>query len=80
MSELFRVQKIINKLKVNGVEYFIKWVGYGPRHNTWEPAINCQCEKLINEFKTKTMNKDGYVSRKRKGGVVSFFCFKCCIT
>ena len=32
-------------------EYLIKWLGYGPEHNTWEPERNVSnCADLIREY------------------------------
>lgn len=32
------------------VYYFLKWVGYSNRHNSWEPEDNCNCDDLIDQF------------------------------
>ena len=37
-QEVFRIEKIIRKKKINGVEHgFVKWIGYNKDFNTWEP-------------------------------------------
>jgi hypothetical protein len=37
-QEVFRIEKIIRKKKVKGVEYgLVKWLGHSNKFNTWEP-------------------------------------------
>jgi hypothetical protein len=31
-------------------EYMIKWLGYGPEHNSWEPQSSMKCDELIDEY------------------------------
>ena len=42
------------------IEYRIKWLGYGPECNTWEPLKHLYCEDLIEEFENtlKAQKKD----------------------
>jgi hypothetical protein len=41
----------------SGYEYLIRWRGYGPEFDTWEPSINLACPaqiKLYHQVKTNT--------------------------
>jgi hypothetical protein len=31
-------------------EFLIKWLGYGPEHNSWEPESSMKCDELITEY------------------------------
>lgn len=46
------VEAILKKSNIMGKNYyFVKWEGWPPTFNTWEPEENLAgCEKLINEF------------------------------
>ena len=36
MQEVYRVEKVIRKKKINGVEHaLVKWSGYSDKHNSW---------------------------------------------
>uniref|UniRef100_A0AC34Q3X9 Chromo domain-containing protein n=1 Tax=Panagrolaimus sp. JU765 TaxID=591449 RepID=A0AC34Q3X9_9BILA len=53
ITDIFTVEKILDKREKNdgSVEYLIKWKGYDdPKDDTWEPADNCKCPKLIQKF------------------------------
>ena len=40
-QDIYRVEKIIRKKKINGIEHgLVKWVGYSNKFNTWEPMTN----------------------------------------
>jgi Chromo (CHRromatin Organisation MOdifier) domain len=35
-QEVYRVEKVIRKKKINGVEHaLVKWSGYNEKHNSW---------------------------------------------
>ena len=45
-QEVYRVEKVIRKKKINGVEHaLVKWSGYSKKHNQWIPLKDL--EKLI---------------------------------
>ena len=45
-QEVYRVEKVIRKKKINGVEHaLIKWSGYSEKHNQWIPLK--EVDKLI---------------------------------
>ncbi|XP_053201662.1 chromobox protein homolog 5-like [Panonychus citri] len=51
-EEEFTVESIVDR-RVNSegvIEYLLKWVGFSHDDNTWEPADNCACPELIEEF------------------------------
>ena len=62
-------------------EFLIKWLGYGPEHNTWEPEANLKnCPELLSEYwasvkatdvirqeKHKALNARKRVKAKRSG-------------
>lgn len=40
-QEFYQVEKICDCKTVRGKKfYFIKWVGYSSKDNTWEPLVN----------------------------------------
>lgn len=50
-EEVYSVEKILSKRMRKGrEEYLIKWLGYGPKHNTWEPRENIYDDTLIVAF------------------------------
>ena len=63
---VFAAEKILKKRlkKGKGVEYLVKWQGYGPKYNTWEPEENILDQRLIEEFNSKV--KKNVRSRRTK--------------
>lgn len=50
--EEYIVEEIVDRrINEDGVvEYKVRWKGYSSEDDTWEPAENCQCHELIEEF------------------------------
>lgn len=44
--------------------YYLKWLGYTSRYNTWEPEGNMSCDELLNEFNVSRGRKVLGVSKK----------------
>jgi hypothetical protein len=37
-QEVFRIEKVLRKKKINGVEHgLVKWLGYNKKFNEWKP-------------------------------------------
>ncbi|EGT35940.1 hypothetical protein CAEBREN_23071 [Caenorhabditis brenneri] len=52
-KDTFQVEKLTKKKVVNGKnEYFVKWLGYSAKENTWEPEDNLKvsCQQMLDEL------------------------------
>lgn len=49
---LWEVEAILDRAKLRGMmKYLVKWKGFGPEENTWEPATNLRnCRTLLNRY------------------------------
>lgn len=49
--KLSDVEKILDSRNgPKGKEYLLKWKNYSPKHNSWEPASNLKCTKLMENY------------------------------
>lgn len=71
-SDLYSVQDIWDSKKINGKEYFlVKWEGYSPDENTWEPIENLENIRwmvdnfLENKYKVGKMIKNQHASHNQ---------------
>eukprot|EP00658_Telonema_sp_P-2_P083824 TRINITY_DN9178_c0_g1_i10.p1 TRINITY_DN9178_c0_g1~~TRINITY_DN9178_c0_g1_i10.p1 ORF type:complete len:399 (+),score=137.26 TRINITY_DN9178_c0_g1_i10:53-1249(+) len=53
------VSKVVGAKKEGNKNFFkLRWKGFTPKDDTWEPATNCSCPKLISAFKEKEKKKE----------------------
>lgn len=67
-SEVFDVEKIIDKREgSNGFEYYVKWLGWPPSANTWEPAANiAHLPEVIEEFEKESKKSSSSQASSKK--------------
>ncbi|CAH1724368.1 unnamed protein product [Aphis gossypii] len=69
-DRVYAAEKLMKKRVRKGrVEYHVKWKGWGPKHNTWEPEENIIDTRLIDIFEqsqTRTDNNSHKRGPKRK--------------
>ncbi|CAK1552202.1 unnamed protein product [Leptosia nina] len=50
-DSVYAAERIMKKrIRKNKVEYYVKWKGWKPKHNTWEPEENILDPRLIQSF------------------------------
>ncbi|CAC5397899.1 CBX5 [Mytilus coruscus] len=65
-SDLYLVERIVNAKRINNkMHYYIKWLGFGNRSNSWEPEENIPPE-LRHEFKVRMDQTKRIKARKTK--------------
>jgi hypothetical protein len=51
IDDEFEVEKILNRRTVKGqIQYFVRWKGYSPENDSWEPVRHLNCPDKIREF------------------------------
>ncbi|XP_073833400.1 uncharacterized protein isoform X2 [Musca autumnalis] len=64
VEQEWEVDKIIDYAEEKkGRVFRIRWKGFGPKHDTWEPEANLNCKDIIDKF-LKRMKADENVSFK----------------
>lgn len=50
-NKQYLVEEVLDKRVRGGkVEYLLKWEGYSPKYNSWEPEENLKCPALLQAF------------------------------
>ncbi|XP_044269782.1 chromobox protein homolog 1-like [Tribolium madens] len=54
----YEVEQVLDEKVIRGVHhYLIRWKGYEPESDTWEPESTLNCPELIADFKNKQKKK-----------------------
>ena len=57
-EEEFEVEEILDQRNRNGItEYQIRWKGYNPEDDSWEPTNHLNCPDKVKEFKERNKTK-----------------------
>jgi hypothetical protein len=72
-EEEYEVEEIVDsERRPDGWYYRIKWKGYGPESNTWEPKTNLEhAEDILKKYHQKLLKKARDTAKSLKGGAVS---------
>lgn len=74
-SKFFEVERITGKKKVgSSVQYRVRWKGFGPEEDTWEPARNL---KNLQEMLAKFEQIPGSLDTDEVEGVLALAPDKC---
>lgn len=46
--------------------YLVRWAGWGPEHDSWEPAANLTCPDLLREFHADLLARAGVAVTQEK--------------
>ncbi|CAL1602186.1 unnamed protein product [Knipowitschia caucasica] len=66
-DHVFAVESIEKKRSRKGrVEYLVKWRGWSPKYNTWEPEENILDPRLLDAFQDRERQEQGYRKRGPK--------------
>jgi hypothetical protein len=72
-EEEYEVEEIVDSERCpDGWYYTVKWKGYGPESNTWEPKSNLEhAENILKKYHQKLLKKARDAAKSLKGGAVS---------
>ena len=72
-EEEYKVESILDSKRTGDQwEYLVKWKGYGPEEDSWEPKENLDhAKELLKKYHRKLMKKARDAAKDLKGGTVS---------
>ncbi|XP_037902905.1 chromobox protein homolog 1 isoform X2 [Hermetia illucens] len=66
-DEEYEVQDIVDEKQEKGVTYYlIRWKGYGPEGDTWEPEDTLNCDDIVARFKKKKTKGSSASGKSKK--------------
>ena len=61
-DDIYQVERILKeRIRRGKRQFYVKWLGYSSRHNTWEPEENILDPRLIEAFHARKSNTSGPV-------------------
>lgn len=73
-DRVYAAECILNKrIRKGKLEYLVKWKGWGPKHNTWEPKLNILDDRLVQEFRDREqkLRLQSPLKKSKNRGVLS---------
>jgi hypothetical protein len=62
-EEVYEVEEILERRRTNrGMSYLVRWKGFGPEHNSWEPERNLAgARRLLSQFNHHRDQEEGHI-------------------
>lgn len=63
----YRVEKLLRKRRIRrgrgwSTQYLIRWLGYGPEHDTWQPEWTVADTKALDEFEERLYGTESAIT------------------
>lgn len=57
-DNVYEVEKLLNHKVKNGVRsYLVRWMGYSPKHDSWEKESNLNCPDILSAYNASVLSK-----------------------
>ena len=74
----YHVQEIVGKRtsELGVVEYHVRWRGYGPEENTWEPVDNLDAPERVRAFELLVSERSSREPHQHHDGQAAQYCVR----